>query len=43
VTDIVSKLAELSALFTHRAFYAGWQNGIGAAQVAKQVLVERGA
>ncbi|HZN86299.1 MAG TPA: carboxymuconolactone decarboxylase family protein [Burkholderiales bacterium] len=33
---------ELSELFTHLAFYAGWANGIGAAQVAKQVYEERG-
>jgi 4-carboxymuconolactone decarboxylase len=34
---------ELSELFTHLAFYAGWANGISAAQVAKQVYEERGA
>ena len=34
---------ELAELFTHLAFYAGWANGIGAAQVAKQVYEERGA
>ena len=34
---------ELSELFTHLAFYAGWPNGISAAQVAKQVFEERGA
>ncbi|MDA1118221.1 MAG: carboxymuconolactone decarboxylase family protein [Proteobacteria bacterium] len=33
---------ELSELFTHLAFYAGWANGISAAQVAKQVYQERG-
>ena len=33
---------ELSELFTHLAFYAGWANGISAAQVAKQVYGERG-
>ena len=27
---------------THLAFYAGWPNGISAAQVAKQVYEERG-
>jgi len=34
---------ELAELFTHLAFYAGWANGISAAQVAKQVYEERGA
>jgi len=34
---------ELSELFTQLAFYAGWSNGISAAQVAKQVYEERGA
>ena len=34
---------ELSELFTHLAFYAGWANSISAAQVAKQVYEERGA
>jgi len=34
---------ELAELFTHLAFYAGWPNGISAAQVAKQVYEERGA
>jgi len=34
---------ELSELFTQLAFYAGWANGISAAQVAKQVYEERGA
>ena len=33
---------ELSELFTHLAFYAGWASGISAAQVAKQVYEERG-
>jgi 4-carboxymuconolactone decarboxylase len=33
---------ELSELFTQLAFYAGWANGISAAQVAKQVYEERG-
>jgi 4-carboxymuconolactone decarboxylase len=33
---------ELSEVFTHLAFYAGWPNGITAAQVAKQVYEERG-
>jgi 4-carboxymuconolactone decarboxylase len=32
---------ELSEVFTHLAFYAGWPNGISAAQVAKQVFAER--
>jgi alkylhydroperoxidase/carboxymuconolactone decarboxylase family protein YurZ len=39
VKDVVPKLAEL---FTQLAFYAGWANGISAAQVAKQVYEERG-
>ena len=43
VNDVVPKLAELTELFTHLAFYAGWPNGISAAQVAKQVFEERGA
>ena len=34
---------ELAELFTQLAFYAGWANGISAAQVAKQVYEERGA
>ena len=29
-------------IYTHLAFYAGWANGISAAQVAKQVYEERG-
>ena len=33
---------ELAELFTQLAFYAGWANGISAAQVAKQVYEERG-
>jgi len=33
---------ELSEVFTHLAFYAGWPNAISAAQVAKQVFAERG-
>ena len=33
---------ELSELFTHLAFYAGWPNGIIAAKVAKAVYAERG-
>jgi 4-carboxymuconolactone decarboxylase len=33
---------ELAEVFTHLAFYAGWPNGIMAAQVAKQVYEERG-
>jgi len=40
---VVPKLEDLSELFTHLAFYAGWANGINAAQVAKQVYEERGA
>jgi 4-carboxymuconolactone decarboxylase len=32
---------ELSEAFTHLAFYAGWPNGILAAQMAKQVYEER--
>jgi len=39
VKDVVPKLAEH---FTQLAFYAGWANGISAAQVAKQVYEERG-
>lgn len=34
---------EIGELITHLAFYAGWPNGISAAQVAKQVYEERGA
>jgi 4-carboxymuconolactone decarboxylase len=34
---------ELSELCTHLAFYAGWANGISAAQVAKPVYEERSA
>ena len=33
---------EISEMCTHLAFYAGWPNGISAAQVAKQVYEERG-
>lgn len=33
---------ELSEIFTHLAFYAGWPNGISAAKVAKAVYEERG-
>ncbi len=33
---------ELSEVFTHLAFYAGWPNGIIAAKVAKAVYEERG-
>lgn len=33
---------QLSEVFTHLAFYAGWANGISAAQIAKQVYAERG-
>ncbi len=33
---------ELSEIFTHLAFYAGWPNGIVAAKVAKAVYEERG-
>jgi 4-carboxymuconolactone decarboxylase len=33
---------ELGEAFTHLAFYAGWPNGIHAAQLAKQVYEERG-
>lgn len=34
---------EICELITHLAFYAGWPNGVHAAQVAKQVFAERGA
>ena len=34
---------ELSEIFTHLAFYAGWPNGIAAAKVAKAVYAERDA
>ena len=42
-TSIVVKREELAELLTQLAFYAGWANGISAAQVAKQVYEERGA
>ena len=34
---------EIAELVTHLAFYAGWPNGVHAAQVAKQVIAERGS
>jgi len=34
---------EICEAFTHLAFYAGWPNGVNAAQVARQVFEERGA
>jgi 4-carboxymuconolactone decarboxylase len=34
---------EICEAITHLAFYAGWPNGVHAAQVAKQVFEERGA
>lgn len=33
---------EIAEMCTHLAFYAGWPNGISAAQVAKSVYEERG-
>ena len=33
---------EIAEVITHIAFYAGWPNGVNAANVAKQVFEEQG-
>ena len=35
------KLAELSEIITHLAFYAGWANAMAAVAVAKDILHQR--
>jgi 4-carboxymuconolactone decarboxylase len=36
------KPSELSALITHQAFYSGWPNAVGAAEVAAEIFEQRG-